>query len=200
MSLIFLRYNLAGKGGKRLMKATGVVRRIDTLGRIVIPKEVRRNLRIRDGDSLEIFVDTEGEVILKKHSPFSKLKEFAKEYADSLHDAIRHIACITDRDQVIAVSGGPKREFLNKRLGAAVEKAMANRKAILITQPGRYPFFNEEEDEFRYTAEVIAPIIAEGDAIGAVIIVSREPNIRFGELELKSAVTAASFLAKQMEQ
>lgn len=182
------------------MKATGVVRRIDTLGRIVIPKEVRRNLHIRNGDSLEIFVDTEGEVILKKHSPIRKLKDFAKGYADSLHEAIRHIACITDRDQVIAVAGGPKREFLNKRLGAAVEKAMVGRKAMLITQPNRYPFFHDEENEFRYTAQVIAPIIAEGDAIGAVIIVSREPNIRFGDLELKSAVTAASFLAKQMEQ
>lgn len=185
------------------MKATGTVRRIDNLGRIVIPKEIRRTLRIREGDSLEIFVDREGEVILEKYSHISQLGDFAKEYADSLYEAIGHIACITDRDRIIAVSGGTKKEFLNKRISAAVEKVMDSRKAVLITQPGQHSYCTicaGEEEECWYTAEVIAPIIAQGDPIGAVIIASREPNSQFGDLELKSAVTAASFLAKQMEQ
>ena len=91
------------------MKATGIVRRIDDLGRVVIPKEIRRTLRIREGDPLEIFVDREGEVILKKYSPIGELGDFAKEYADSLNEAIGHIALISDRDNIIAVSGTEKR-------------------------------------------------------------------------------------------
>ncbi|MFZ7104942.1 MAG: stage V sporulation protein T [Peptococcaceae bacterium] len=185
------------------MNATATVRRIDNLGRIVIPKEIRRTLRIREGDSLEILVDYQGEVILKKYSPISELGEFAKEYTDSLYEALGHIACITDRDQVIAVSGGPPKEFLNKRISGIVKKIMEDRKAVLITQSAQRfcsTIFEGEKGAGRYLAEVIAPIIAEGDPFGAVIIVSKSPNTKFGDLELKSAVTAASFLAKQMEQ
>jgi AbrB family transcriptional regulator (stage V sporulation protein T) len=186
------------------MKATGIVRRIDDLGRVVIPKEIRRTLRIREGDPLEIFVDREGEVILKKYSPIGELSEFAQEYADSLYEAIGHIACIADRDQIIAVAGGPKKEFLNKRIGLAVEKVMDERKAILINQPGQDSYcaicLNDEGEECKYAAEVIAPIIAEGDPIGAVLIISKEANLKFTNLEMKLAETAASFLAKQMEQ
>ncbi|WP_027717437.1 stage V sporulation protein T [Desulfovirgula thermocuniculi] len=186
------------------MKATGIVRRIDDLGRVVIPKEIRRTLRIREGDPLEIFVDREGEVILKKYSPIGELGEFAKEYADSLHEALGHIACIADRDAIIAVSGAPKKEYLNKPISPAVEKVMEERKAVIINSPGDSPYCKEcltaEEEECKYSAEVIAPIICEGDPIGAVILASKEPGVKMGELELKLAETAASFLAKQMEQ
>ncbi len=189
------------------MKATGIVRRIDDLGRVVIPKEIRRTLRIREGDPLEIFVDREGEVILKKYSPINELGTFAKEYADSLHEAIGHISCIADRDNIIAVSGGPKKEFLNKAIGPAVEQVMEERKPVLIAKAGEHPICktcllsdDEEDEECKFSSEVIAPIIAEGDPIGAVILCSKEPNIRMGELEMKLAETAAGFLAKQMEQ
>ncbi|MEW6273741.1 MAG: stage V sporulation protein T [Bacillota bacterium] len=186
------------------MKATGIVRRIDDLGRVVIPKEIRRTLRIREGDPLEIFVDREGEVILKKYSPIGELGDFAKEYADSLYEALGHIACIADRDTIIAVAGAPKKEYINKPIGPAVEKAMEERKAIVINNPGEDPFCREcmivEDGECKYSAEVIAPIIAEGDPIGAVILASKEPDVKMGELELKLAETAAGFLAKQMEQ
>ncbi|BAF58300.1 MAG: stage V sporulation protein T [Pelotomaculum sp.] len=186
------------------MKATGIVRRIDDLGRVVIPKEIRRTLRIREGDPLEIFVDREGEVILKKYSPIGELGDFAKEYADSLYEALGHITCIADRDIIIAVSGAPKKEFLNKPVGAAVEKAMEERKAVVINNPGEDPFCKDcmivEDGECKYSSEVIAPIIAEGDPIGAVILASKEPNVKMGEMELKLAETAAGFLAKQMEQ
>jgi len=194
------------KGGKEgLMKATGIVRRIDDLGRVVIPKEIRRTLRIREGDPLEIFVDREGEVILKKYSPIGELGEFAKEYADSLYEAMGHIACIADRDQIIAVAGGPKKEFLNKSVGSVIERIMEERKAVMINDPENHPYFKGREGEeigieSKFTAEVIAPIIAEGDPIGAVIIGTREPNVKMSDLELKLAETAASFLAKQMEQ
>ncbi|GAW91666.1 stage V sporulation protein T [Calderihabitans maritimus] len=187
------------------MKATGIVRRIDDLGRVVIPKEIRRTLRIREGDPLEIFVDREGEVILKKYSPIGELGDFAKEYADSLYEAIGHIALIADRDNIIAVAGASKKEFLNKPIGAAVEKVMEDRKAVIINDPGEHAYcrgclIENEEDSCKFTAEVIAPIIAEGDPIGAVILCSRDPNVKMGEMELKLAETAAGFLAKQMEQ
>lgn len=186
------------------MKATGIVRRIDDLGRVVIPKEIRRTLRIREGDPLEIFVDRGGEVILKKYSPIGELGDFAKEYADSLYEAIGHIACIADRDEIIAVAGGPKKEFLNKKIGPAVEKAMEARNSVLINQPRETLdgalCAHETGEESPYEAEVIAPIIAEGDPIGAVLIVTKEPDVKFTDLELKLAETAASFLAKQMEE
>ncbi|SFR04444.1 stage V sporulation protein T [Desulfoscipio geothermicus] len=186
------------------MKATGIVRRIDDLGRVVIPKEIRRTLRIREGDPLEIFVDREGEVILKKYSPIGELGDFAKEYADSLHEALGHIACIADRDTIIAVSGAPKKEFLNKPVSNAIEKVMEERKAVIINNPGNDPYCAEcmviEDGDCKYSSEVIAPIISEGDPIGAVILASRESNVKMGELELKLAETAAGFLAKQMEQ
>lgn len=187
------------------MKATGIVRRIDDLGRVVIPKEIRRTLRIREGDPLEIFVDREGEVILKKYSPIGELGDFAKEYADSLYEAVGHIALITDRDNIIAVAGAPKKEFLNKAISVAVEKVMEERKPVLITKPGEHRYCKEcllddEEAGCKFTAEVIAPIISGGDPIGAVIITSKEPGVTFGDLELKLAETAAGFLAKQMEQ
>lgn len=187
------------------MKATGIVRRIDDLGRVVIPKEIRRTLRIREGDPLEIFVDREGEVILKKYSPIGELGDFAKEYADSLFEAIGHIACIADRDNIIAVAGAAKKEFLNKPISSAVEKIIEGRKSVLINDPEQSELRSicgpdEENGQIKYASEVIAPIIAEGDPIGAVILVSREPGTKMGDMELKLAETAAGFLAKQMEQ
>ncbi|WP_378955312.1 stage V sporulation protein T [Pelosinus sp. sgz500959] len=187
------------------MKATGIVRRIDDLGRIVIPKEIRRTLRIREGDPLEIYVDREGEVILKKYSPVSELGDFAKEYADSLYEAIGHIVLIADRDNIVAVAGASKKEFLNKPLGAIVEKVMEDRKAVLLNNLGEGKSCkncivdNDNDDEpCTFTAEVMAPIMVEGTAIGAVIICSRQPALQMGDMEVKLAETAAGFLAKQM--
>ena len=106
------------------MKATGVVRRIDDLGRIVIPKEIRKTLRVKEGSPLEIFTDREGQIILKKYSPIGELSEFATEYAETLAKTTGHIACITDKDTVIAVSGGSKKEFLEQNISKDLEKVM----------------------------------------------------------------------------
>lgn len=186
------------------MKATGIVRRIDDLGRVVIPKEIRRTLRIREGDPLEIFVDRDGEVILKKYSPIGELGDFAKEYADSLYEAIGHTALIADRDAIIAVAGAPKKEFLNKSNGSLVERAMEERKTILLAKATdtrtRGTLVGDDEDDERFTAYVIAPIVSGGDPIGAVVLCSREPETTMTETEQKLAETAAGFLAKQMEQ
>ncbi len=185
------------------MKATGIVRRIDDLGRVVIPKEIRRTMRIREGDPLEIFVDKEGEVILKKYSLMGELTNFAKEYAESLYEAIGHIVCISDRDSVIAVAGGSKKELLGKGIGNLVEDAMQDRRSHAHTPPvgGDSVIVNGDGGEAIYFhSVVIAPIVAQGDPIGAVMICSKEDAVSFGELELKLAETAAGFLAKQMEQ
>jgi len=183
------------------MKATGIVRRIDDLGRVVIPKEIRRTLRIREGDPLEIFTDREGGVILKKYSPIGELSEFSREYAESLQQTIGNIIVICDKDNIISVSGGPKKEYVDKKVSIDLEKAMENRKAIVLGEGSdKIISLYEDEMENKYNAQVIAPIITEGDAIGAVLIISTESEVKFGNLELKLAETAASFLGKQMEQ
>ncbi len=182
------------------MKATGIVRRIDDLGRVVIPKEIRRTLRIREGDPLEIFVDHDGEVILKKYSPISGLTDFAKEYAESLYSTLKHTVVISDRDQFIAAAGGMKKEFLDQAVGEMVETSMESRKMIIeqhLEHDQTVDLIKGGTDQF--TAYVIAPIIAAGDPIGTVLIVTQDSNVKMGEIEQKMAETAAGFLAKQME-
>ncbi|GAX88660.1 stage V sporulation protein T [Effusibacillus lacus] len=180
------------------MKATGIVRRIDDLGRVVIPKEIRRTLRIREGDPLEIFVDRDGEVILKKYSPIGELGDFAKEYADSLYESLGHITLITDRDVVIAVAGTSKKDYMDKAIGTDVEKVMEERKTSVVSAPADMSILKERTE--RFSSRVIAPIIAQGDPIGTVVILSKDDATKMGELESKLAETAAGFLAKQMEQ
>lgn len=179
------------------MKATGIVRRIDDLGRVVIPKEIRRTLRIREGDPLEIFVDRDGEVILKKYSPIGELGDFAKEFADSLYENLNHVTLISDRDTIIAVSGVSKKEYLEKPIGEVVERSMENRKTIFEANNSEVTIVKNQLEEV--TSFVIAPIISGGDPIGTVILLSKDTS-KMSNLEVKMVETAASFLAKQMEQ
>ncbi|KYH28641.1 MULTISPECIES: stage V sporulation protein T [Clostridium] len=183
------------------MKATGIVRRIDDLGRVVIPKEIRRTLRIREGDPLEIFTDRDGGVILKKYSPIEELSNFAKEYAEALQATTGNIILICDKDNIISVSGTSKKEYMDKKISAELEKVMEDRKSLLLGEGSSktIPLMDDEDAEGKYSAQAISPIIAEGDAIGVVIIASKEDDVKFGEVELKLAETAASFLGKQME-
>ncbi|GHU56501.1 AbrB family transcriptional regulator [Clostridia bacterium] len=180
------------------MKATGIVRRIDDLGRVVIPKEIRRTLRIREGDPLEIFTDREGEVILKKYSPIGELGNFAKEYADSLSQSSGHITCIVDKDQIIAASGGSKKDFMEKHITEAFETAINSRAAITATRGAKEFVQLLDGDDELYAHQIIAPIVSEGDVLGAVVMLS--PDKKMGEVEGKLAQTAAGFLARQMEQ
>jgi len=184
------------------LKATGIVRRIDDLGRVVIPKEIRRTLRIREGDPLEIFTDKEGEVILKKYSPIGELGDFATQYAESLHKASGHITCIADKDTIIAVSGASKKEFLEKSLSPDLERVIEEKTTLLVRSPEEktISILADETGDRKYTSQVVSPIISEGDPIGAVILLSTDPNTRMGEVETKLAQSAAGFLGKQMEQ
>ena len=165
------------------MKATGIVRRIDELGRVVIPKEIRRTLRIREGDALEIYTDREGGVILKKYSLVGELCDFAKEYAESIQQSVGHIAAICDKDTIIAISSPHRRDIA---IGTANGDAM-----IGITQ-------NDEQGR-AYTAQLIIPILAAGDAIGAVMLLSKEPGAVISPTDVKVAETAANFMGKQLE-
>ena len=168
------------------MKATGIVRRIDDLGRVVIPKEIRRTMRIREGDPLEIFTDRDGEVIFKKYSPIGELGDFAAQICDSLHRSTDAIAAVCDRDSIIAVSGASKRDFIDKRVSPALERVMESRGSV------RY-----DGDE-RYYVSVASPILSEGDILGCVIFVSQNASAG-SDIEFKLAQTVASFLGKQME-
>ncbi len=181
------------------MKATGIVRRIDDLGRIVIPKEIRRTLRIRESDPLEIFTDREGEIILKKYSPIGEMTTFAKQYAESLSQVSGHAALIADRDQFIAVSGGYK-QFLGKSISKLVEEKIAERETIIASRGDKkfIPVTEEGSDEYQQMA--MTPIICEGDVIGAVVLLENDSKTKFGEVENKLIMSASGFLGRQMEQ
>jgi len=182
------------------MKATGIVRRIDELGRVVIPKEIRRTLRIREGDPLEIFTDREGGVILKKYSPIGEMGEFARQFADGINKTSGHITLISDRDAILAVAGGSKKEYMDKGISQDVERIMSERKSIQLNGEKLIPILSEEDDAEEYSCQTVVPIISEGEPIGAVIVVDKAKNTTMGEIELKVAQVAASFIGRQMEQ
>ena len=179
------------------MKATGIVRRIDDLGRIVIPKEIRRTLRIREGDPLEIYTEKDGEVIFKKYSPMGELQDFASQICESIGKNTGHIAAVADRDTIIAVAGAPKRELLEKRNSAELEQIMEQRKSYRY-RSGDARLRPAEAVE-RYHLGVAAPIIAEGDLMGCVMLLMNENDAAPDESEQKLAQTVAGFLGRQME-
>ena len=177
------------------MKATGIIRRIDNLGRVVIPKELRKSLHLRENEPLEIFTDVNGEVVLKKYSPVGELGRFAQEYADALNQSLGHTACITDRDIIIAVSGSDKKALLDRHLAPAIDSMMSERKMMVYSQPLTLTI---NEDDL-YGSMVMSPIITGGDVIGSVILTSKD-SVEMGKLEQKMCETAAGFLARQLEE
>ena len=180
------------------MKATGIVRRIDDLGRVVVPKEIRRTLRIREGDPLEIFTDKEGEIILKKYSPIGELSSFAQIYTDSLAQATGKTACVCDRDQIIAAAGGAKRELIGKDIHKELEQTIDERENLVASENDKkYVEVTDQETSFK--SQVVATIICEGDAIGAVILLDKDHNAQFGNEDLKIVSVAADFLGRKME-
>lgn len=180
------------------MKATGIVRRIDDLGRVVIPKEIRRTLRIREGDPLEIYTDINGEVIFKKYSPVGELSDFASQYAEVIARVSGMPMIISDRDHIIAAAGVSKKEYLERRVTSVVEELMEMRKNYSLKE-GTFGELNPVEG-INKTAAVIYPIIAAGDVTGAVIMLQGEENKVPNEAEIKLTQTAAAFLGKQMEE
>ena len=178
------------------MKATGIVRRIDDLGRVVIPKEIRRTMRIREGDPLEIYTEKVGEVIFKKYSPIGELGDFAATYAETLAKTTGKGTCITDRDNIIAVSGLPKKELIEKKISTDIDNVMIEKTPF--KSQGFDSGINIAEGIDKDNAGIVVPILSEGDAIGSVIFVMKdgeEPD----EIENKLAESAAGFLGRHME-
>ena len=181
------------------MKATGIVRRIDDLGRVVIPKEIRRTLRIREGDPLEIFTEREGSVILRKYSPIGEIVSVAGLYAESLAHTMNCIVCLTDMDQIVAASGNGSKELLNRYISKELEYAIKARKQIRTEKrkADYIPIFAGGEE---YSQEIICPIISGGDVMGTVVFLHKGEHKKFSEVEEKMAAVAAEFLGRQMEQ
>ena len=184
------------------MKATGIVRRIDDLGRVVIPKEIRRTMRIREGDPLEIYTDREGEVIFKKYSPIGELASFAAQYAETLHKACSLSVIISDRDAVIACAGVSKKEYTDRALSAQLEEIIEKR-SLYVYREGTDPVPVLADGSNHYVTCAM-PIISEGDVAGCVAALSELPpesrrDAPAGEVETKLILTAAGFLGKQLE-
>ncbi len=179
------------------MKATGIVRRIDDLGRVVIPKEIRRTMRIREGDPLEIYTSKDGEVIFKKYSLMGDLEDLAEQFCEALSKNAGLAAAICDRDTVIAVSGGGKRELIEKRISPDIEKLLEDRKTYTHAKSERCVFVTDGND--KYFALIAAPVLTEGDVMGCVLFIADSEEQRAGETEIKLAQTAAAFLGKHME-
>ena len=179
------------------MKATGIVRRIDDLGRVVIPKEIRRVLRIREGDPLEIFTERDGEVIFKKYSPMGELAEFAAQICDSLHKTTGGTAAICDRDSIIAVAGAGRRELLEQSISPALEQIMENRSVYGAQGRVDTPVVQGNDS---LCIAVAAPILSAGDLLGCVLFTAARDSASLGETELKLAQTVACFLGRQMEE
>lgn len=181
------------------MKATGIVRRIDDLGRIVIPKEIRRTLRIRETDPLEIFTNTDGEIILKKYSSVGELGEFSKTFAECLAQTTGNVVCVSDRDQIVAAAGSDKKELLSKPVSWELESVMDDRNSLVAVSGERDYIRITAEGTEDYATQAISPIICEGDVCGAVIMLSKDAKSRFGEAERQMVSTAANFIGKQLE-
>lgn len=182
---------------KYKMRSTGIVRRIDSLGRIVIPKEIRRTMNIKDYDALEMFTEKEGRIILKKYSPIKEMGNSAQQCAEAIAAQIPHTVCICDQDEVIAAVGRNAKELFGKLLHEKAEEALLERKNLLMERDEEefFPLITDFPEIFRYVC--LATIISEGEAIGLVCILSSDEELTHQELLV--ARIGAGFLGKQLE-
>ncbi len=179
------------------MKATGIVRRVDDLGRIVIPKEIRRTLKIREGDPLEIYTEKDGGVIFRKYSPMGELQDFAAQICEAIGTNTGHVAAVCDRDSIIALSGAPKRELMDKPNSPELDKLMESRRNYRYVAGDTKLRAAEGSD--KYHLGVAAPILSQGDLMGAVVLLMPENGTPLNESDQTLAQTVAGFLGKQME-
>ena len=179
------------------MKATGIVRRIDDLGRVVIPKEIRRTMRIREGDPLEIYTDKDAEVIFRKYSLMGGISDFASQICETVYKTLGQPALVTDRDTVLAVAGAPKREFSDRPVSDRLEDIMVGRGIYQRReQDARIPIISGSD---KLTVSVAAPILAQGDVLGCLVLGGDEDAPPAGDTEYKLTQTIAGFLGRHME-
>lgn len=179
------------------MKATGIVRRIDDLGRVVIPKEIRRVYRIRVGDPLEIFVEKDGGVMFRKYSPMGDLQDFADQICESMGRNTGRVAAVADRDTIIALSGAPRRELVDRRNSPEMEHLMEGRRAYCYTPGGAK--LRPVEGEEKYFVGAAAPVLSQGDLMGCVMLLLDETSAAPQDADRKVVQTVAGFLGTQME-
>lgn len=179
------------------MKATGIVRRIDDLGRVVIPKEIRRTLRIREGDPLEIYTERDGEVIFKKYSPMGDLAQQAAQICEAILKNTGHMAAVADRDSIIAVAGGARRELMDKRISPELLELMEQRRPYRRQAGEQAKPASDQAAHF--TLSTAAPILSEGDLMGCVMLLAADGDQPLTEMEQKLVQTVAAFLGRQME-
>ena len=176
------------------MKATGIIRRIDDLGRVVIPKEIRKNLRIKEGDNLEIFVVNE-DIILKKYSMMNKINDLAQELTDAIYTFMKHSIFITDTDQVVAASGPLKKKYLNKNISDFITESIKRRDKMIENHFKELNFIEEENITCSY---VMSTILVNGEAAGMILIISEDEKMTESEMQMASIVS--SFMTKYLEQ
>lgn len=188
--------------GRRRMRATGIVRRIDELGRVVIPKEIRRTLRIREGAPLEIYTDNDGEVVLKKYSPIGEISAVAQDYSDSLYRTLGLITLVCDRDQIVSCAGVSRKEMVEKPLSPEVEQILEERKSAMYNAASgeRMIPVHAEDAPNQYTAQLVVPILSDGEIIGGILLLSKDNGAQMTDVEQKVAETTAQIIGRQMEQ
>ena len=179
------------------MKATGIVRRVDSLGRVVIPKEIRHTLRIKEGSPLEIYTEKDGGVIFRKYSPMGDRQDFATQICDSIRRNTGCIAAVSDRDSIIAQAGGMKRELMDRPNSPELELLMEERKLYRYSPGGEKLKPTEHSD--RYHLGLAAPILCQGDILGCVMMLLEEGSETLSESDQRLVSTVAEFLGKQME-
>lgn len=177
------------------MKATGIVRRVDSLGRVVIPKEIRHTLRIREGTALEIYTDKDGGVTFRKYSPLGDLQELAGQVCEAIHRNTGCIAAVCDTDTIVAVSGAPRRDLLDRSISARTEELLEQRR-LYLRRP-EDPTLTPTEDSPLYVA-VCVPILCQGDLTGGLMLLAEQEQPAMEENDLKLAQTIAEFLGRQM--
>ena len=178
------------------MKATGIVRRIDDLGRVVIPKEIRRTMRIREGDPLEIYTGAGGEVVFRKYSPVGELSAISSQYAEAAATATKLGIIITDRDHCVSAAGISKKEIIDREISPELERLMENRQPYVYEEgTSRLPVINDQP----YSVLAAYPIISAGDLCGSVVLVATAAKENIDDTDLSIAGVAATFLGRQLE-
>lgn len=179
------------------MKATGIVRRIDDLGRVVIPKEIRRVLRLAEGEPLEIYTSNNGEVVLKKYSHLGEFKENAVDYVDCLHKIIKCPVLICDKDTIIAAAGIPKKEIVDRRISPTIDSLMNQRKSYTLEQGINHQLVFPVENIDRH-ALICVPIVAQSDVCGCIILLSDDDVKQVDETAQVLIKYTISLMSKQL--